>query len=205
MAAPVGRRAMAVKAYTDAAPQGKELAFASYQVYKGKAALAIKAIMPTWASTVSKNGNTGWQVDREGVVLFEFANVAGGSGSQSGYGERSYAWDQKITFALKATELAQIVDLDNNPTRTVSMFHDPNKGNETAGQVSKTLKVAPGKDNDGSLMFTLSQTGPNKSNVMVPVTRAEYVVIANIGRYLLPRLLGFDMVVEQDKSFAGTQ
>lgn len=46
-----------------------------------------------------------------------------------------------------------------------------------AGSVTKNLKISPGaKDTDGTLLFTLSQSGPQKSSIMVPVTRSEFVV-----------------------------
>ena len=45
-------------------------AFASFNVYKGKSALQLKLIGPTWKDT-SKGGV---YVDREGVLFMEFAN-----------------------------------------------------------------------------------------------------------------------------------
>jgi hypothetical protein len=40
------------------------------------------------------------QVNREGCLLLEFAPVATAQ-AQTQFGQRSYAWDKKTTFALK--------------------------------------------------------------------------------------------------------
>lgn len=48
--------------------------------------------------------------------------------------------------------------------------------NTQAGAVMKTLSVKPSNSNDGSWMFYMNQTGPNKTAIAVPVTRAEYKV-----------------------------
>lgn len=47
------------------------------------------------------------QVKREGVLLLEFASTAAGQGQQSNFGNRSYDWSNKVTFALKVCVLVQ--------------------------------------------------------------------------------------------------
>lgn len=42
-------------------------------MYKGKAAVSVKAIAPTWAPV--GQGKAGYNLKREGTLLFEFAQV----------------------------------------------------------------------------------------------------------------------------------
>lgn len=60
---------------------------------------------------------------------------------QTGYGERNYSWDQKLVFALKATELGTLLDGKTAESQGISLFHDPDKN--TA--VSAKGCVADGK------------------------------------------------------------
>lgn len=39
-------------------------------------------------------------------------------------GERTYAWDKKVTLAMSCSEIANILD---NPNREWSFYHDPSE------------------------------------------------------------------------------
>ncbi len=67
--------------------------FSNYAVYKGKGALCVKIIPPTWV---------GSEVKREGVVLFELAPATGAA--------REYDWTRKLTFSLDVTECGEWLD-----------------------------------------------------------------------------------------------
>lgn len=46
------------------------------------------------------------QVGKEGALLFEFAQASASHGAQQSFGERTYAWDNKLTFALKVIAIS---------------------------------------------------------------------------------------------------
>jgi hypothetical protein len=158
--------------------------------------MQLSVIPPTWSAVP---GDKGMSVSREGAILLEFASVSQGTGGQSGYGERAYNWDDKIVFALKGVEAANLLDQKkiNDPSAGISLIHDPNINTAEKGQTTKTLGVK--QNADGSTWaFTISQTsGGAKSNVFVPVTAAEMIAIQNVVSYAIPRLLGIDVVLTQ--------
>jgi hypothetical protein len=104
------------------------ITFASYVIYKGKGAVSIKAIPPTFAPA----GNSGLSVSREGGILFEFA---------SSISQRQYDWQKKITFLADATECGDIlIKCENN--HGFDYFHDPNMGTDDQGKTTKKLKLS---------------------------------------------------------------
>lgn len=185
-------------AYADQGTVAASRTFTQYSIYKGKAAVTFKTIQPTFRQNVS-GPYINYTVDREGVVLMEFASVIPSSGPGQQLA-RNYDWTNKLAFALKPLELAQLTDVDNLPdvSKGIDIYHDPNKGNNdpNAPKVSKRLKLAYNPQGDGYLL-TLNQTKDGASaNITVPVTRAEFVVLKHLAGYLIPRLLGFDMLFE---------
>ena len=191
-----GARSIRAASSTWAVPstEAPSKSFARLSVYKGKAALQLSCIPPTWSTVGEKVGMT---VSREGAILFEFANVAQGSGPQSGYGDRSYDWENKLTFALKGVEAANLLDAAklSNPQSGISLIHDPNINTDQKGQTTKTFGVKQNADGS-TFAFTLSQTsGGVKTNVFVPVSAAELIAIQNVVSYAIPRLFGFDVVL----------
>ena len=97
--------------------------YAKFNVYKGKGALQLSLIPPTWKDTAKG----GVYVDREGVLFMEFAATNATAQQQQGYGNRSYNWDQKLVFAMKPTELGHFLD-DGLIAKGFDLFHDPDKG-----------------------------------------------------------------------------
>lgn len=59
--------------------------------------------------------DTHLHVYREGVFFFELAPAAG---------ERTYAWDKKVSIAMSCSEIANILE---NPNKEWSFYHDPSK------------------------------------------------------------------------------
>jgi hypothetical protein len=88
--------------------------FAAYVVYKGKGAVALKPIPPTFSATVSKQTgsvtNQFRTVAREGTLLFEFA--------PPGLAVRQYNWEKKSSFALNPTECGELLCMD----KTVRLY-----------------------------------------------------------------------------------
>ena len=166
--------------------QSNAKTFVSYVVYKGKAALSFKPIPPTFTQKGSSK-----IVSRFGGMLLEFAPSVG---------LRQYDWTKKAAFLLEPTECGAIIGFDMyTKTSTVDLFHDPNMGNNNAGQVSKKLKITVSPDGKGlfiSLQVTDKVAGT--SNLSVPVTSAEFEVVRNLLEFSLPRFLGFDAIWSAD-------
>ena len=93
--------------------------FAQYSIYKGKGAIAIKPIPPTYTTAAS-----GSQVlSREGALFFEVAPI--------GSKPREYDWSKKETFSLCATECGDILHgLHSRGSNSdhIEFFHDPSMG-----------------------------------------------------------------------------
>eukprot|EP01041_Mallomonas_annulata_P007715 gene7715-15787_t len=155
--------------------------FSSYVIYKGKAALSIKPIPPTFTSR-SPNSRS---VARTGGILLEFAPVSG---------PREYDWSKKGTFMIDVSECGEIIALDISTKGTLEFLHDPNMGSPQAGQITKKLKFLPTQDGKGffaSLQVTdKSSTGPNSYSL--PISLGEFAVLRNIISFCLPRFLAFD-------------
>lgn len=203
--ASIGRRfTVSPRAYTSdsdpsfPAPASNQRAISKYAVYKGKAAMQMGLIGPTWKFGPKGNGLA--ILDREGVVLLEFASSNSGG---NGVGDRSYDWSSKVNFALKATELGNFLD-EKTLNKGFELFHDPGKGGENEGQQRKTLKVQTLPDGS-TYMISVSQSDKagGKSNVSVPVTGNEMQVIKHLVIYALPRLTGFDMVCDGFHTMGG--
>jgi hypothetical protein len=110
-------RSIALNARMSSQSEGKTL-FTSYTVYKGKAALSIKPIAPTFQAV----GNN-QKLAREGSLLLEFA-PAGGNGMATN--QREYDWSKKQFFALNLAEMGDLISFDK--TKGFELFHDPNLG-----------------------------------------------------------------------------
>ena len=96
-----------------------ERVFASYVVYKSKAAVSIKIIPPTFISA----GANARKLSREGGLFFEFALAAG---------PKEYDWAKKGTFLLSAAECGEMLLLAQSKP-AMELFHDPNMGAANSG------------------------------------------------------------------------
>lgn len=154
--------------------------YTAYTVYKGRGAMSLKLIKPTWERIST---GSGIRVSREGTVLLEFAQSQG---------DRVYNWDMKGTFAMNAVECGEILDAAETSTE-LSFFHDPNKMGSAEGAVTKTMKFSPARDSGYffSLYVNDKATGAT-SQYNTAVSRAELRVIQQIIQFAIPRILGFD-------------
>jgi Whirly transcription factor len=101
-----------------------------YEVYKSRAAVQFKPIVASFQN----NGPGTHLLDRKGVMLMEFANAAGA---------RTYDWQDKISFALSVTEMAELFLVDGTLQKGVSLYHDPNMQSSSQGQVRQLSQSAP--------------------------------------------------------------
>jgi hypothetical protein len=154
--------------------------YASYSVYKMKAALSVKPIAPTFTA----NSPTSRSLDREGTLYLEFA--------PAGQNPREYNWQQKGTFSFDATECASLLVMD--PVKGLELTHDPKAGTNDAGQTVKRVKLSPAPDGKGFYLnltvLDKGATGPVTFSIML--THAELEVIKSMARYCIPYFLGLN-------------
>lgn len=85
--------------------------FVGFSVYKGKAAMSVKAIPATFST-----GPGPRTVTREGALLLEFA--------PSGEHQQEYDWTKKVLFSLDAVECGELLLVGQD--KSAEFFHDPN-------------------------------------------------------------------------------
>jgi len=163
------------------------ITFASYVVYKGKGAVTVKAIAPSFNILSNKARNVG----REGGLLLEFAQASG---------QREYNWAKRGTFLLDVTECGSLLAACQQGTEVVEFLHDPNMGTSDAGKTNKKLRWTGIQDGSGvfiGLQVNDKSTGQAvQTTYSVPLTWGEVEVIKTLITYCIPRFLAFDRVWE---------
>jgi len=135
--------------------------FASYVVYKGKGAVSLKVIPPTFSRVSGKDnsGFSGRTVSRDGALLFEFAPARPDAA-------REYDWTKKSSFSLSATECGDILAMDLVSGK--EFLHDPNMGSANAGMLTKKLKLVATPDEKGAfLSLTVTDKSPSQRSICV--------------------------------------
>ncbi|XP_038713064.1 single-stranded DNA-binding protein WHY2, mitochondrial isoform X2 [Tripterygium wilfordii] len=157
--------------------------FAPYYVYKGKAALSVQPVLPTFAK--SQYGSL--KMDRRGSVMLSFCPAIG---------ERKYDREKRQVFALSATEVGSLISL--GPKDSSEFFHDPSMKSSNAGQVRKSLSIKPQADGNGYLLSLSVTNNILKTNekFIVPVTTAEFAVIKSACNFALPHIMGWDYLTK---------
>jgi len=166
-------------AYTPENPR----TFTSYVIYKGKAALSLKPIPPTFASKGSSR-----IVSKNGGLLLEFAPASG---------VREYDWTKKGTFLLGPTECGDILTMRPDNKEGLEFLRDPKMGSPQTGNTAKKLRILPITFIDGRSMFISLQISGKSSepvNFNLPLRVGELAVIQTLISYCLPRFLAFDCV-----------
>jgi hypothetical protein len=87
--------------------------YTDFAIYKGKAALCVKVIPPTYRA-----GQGFKNLEREGAFLLEFAPADSAP--------KVYDWNQKLTISLNPIELGELLVIDGS--KGAEFFHDPNLG-----------------------------------------------------------------------------
>jgi len=103
--------------------------YTSYDVFKGKSAMNVKVISPTF--TQSTNGGP-LTLKKAGALLLECAPGAA----------RSYDWSKKLAMALSVTEMAEILAFTSE-AGSLEFVHDPmaRSVSESAQRSRKPLAV----------------------------------------------------------------
>uniref|UniRef100_A0A7N0ZQU6 Uncharacterized protein n=1 Tax=Kalanchoe fedtschenkoi TaxID=63787 RepID=A0A7N0ZQU6_KALFE len=158
--------------------------YAPYTVFKGKAALSVSPVLPTFR----KLDSGGLQLDRRGVMMLNIWPAIG---------ERKYDWEKRQSFALSATEVGSLLTL--GPQDSCEFFHDPSMKTSNAGQVRKSLSIKANADNSG-YFFSLSVANnilKTSERLTVPVTSAEFAVMRTAFSFALPHIMGWDRIACQ--------
>ncbi|KAL9665650.1 hypothetical protein QQ045_021071 [Rhodiola kirilowii] len=158
--------------------------FAPYTVFKGKAALSVSPLLPTFR----KLDSGGLQLDRRGVIMLKFWPAIG---------QRKYDWEKRQSFALSATEVGSLLSL--GPQDSCEFFHDPSMQTSNAGQVRKSLSIKANADSSGYFISLSVSNNILKTNewLTVPLTTAEFAVIRAASSFALPHILGWDRITNQ--------
>ncbi|XP_039037019.1 single-stranded DNA-binding protein WHY2, mitochondrial-like [Hibiscus syriacus] len=164
--------------------------FAPYTIYKGKAALSVSPLLPTFSKIDSANG--GLRVDRRGSMMLTFLPAIG---------ERKYDWEKRQKFALSPTEVGSLISMGAHDAS--EFYHDPAMKSSNAGQVSKKLFI---KALDGGNGYMVSLTVTNNilksiERINVPVTTAEFAVLKTACSFALPHIIGWDRLTNQSHKF----
>ncbi|GAX74163.1 hypothetical protein CEUSTIGMA_g1612.t1 [Chlamydomonas eustigma] len=178
--------------YNNVSPTDAQRSFSRFNIYKGKGAVQLSFIPPTWREVNGPRSAADCVVDREGALFMEFANINPNAPQQAGYGSRTYNWEQKIVFAMKPAELGNFLE-EKLYSKGFDLYHDPEIGTVNAGATKKSFSVKPNPDS--SYMFTINQTekSGNRISVTVPISQSEMAVIMNLVSFAVPRLLGMDI------------
>ena len=163
--------------------------FVRFPIYKGKCALCVRPIPPTFAPVGPSTRN----MVREGGILLELAPSSG---------VRVYDWTKKTSFLLDATECGAVVSMDTKQD-TLEFFHDPNMGGSKQGEVSKKLQIY--RSPDGKAMFIsllVKEKAETSKSQVIPLTLAEFYVFKRLLKFSIPRLIGFDCIWGGDNSYS---
>lgn len=152
-------------------------------MYKSKAAMQVTVLKPCWDNTKKNN----FYVGKEGALMFTFAN-------SKGLGDREFAWDNSVKIALSSSELSQF--LVTPIPQTISLFHDPEKGKASEGQIFKKLTFAHGTK-PGTYTFNVDEKSNGaEKRVFVAITSNELQVLRSVIKFALPRLHGIDLAFQ---------
>ncbi|KAK9820828.1 hypothetical protein WJX74_010313 [Apatococcus lobatus] len=169
----------------------KSRVYSAYQLYKGKAAASFKVIRPQWQSLPDGS----YTISRAGTLLVEVAPAQQGTGTRPG--ERRYEWDSKVTFALSASELGEMIASQGRGIQPI--FHDPGMNTGAQGQKTKSFRyqLMSQDSQDLYLQVEMNESGKQQQRYGLPVTRGEHEVITRIAKFIIPHLLGIDEVLQQ--------
>lgn len=119
-----------------------------------------------------------------GTVMITFANPKP---------DRTYDWENKVIMALNTSDIASILEFLENaePNQVIDIYHDPKAGTADKGQQGKTLKIARGRT-DGWFVGVTHRFGSEvEQEIKLPVKHGEMILIKELLKYAIPRILGW--------------
>ncbi|KAK8559258.1 hypothetical protein V6N13_098838 [Hibiscus sabdariffa] len=161
--------------------------FAPYTIFKGKAALSVSPLLPTFSKIDSGTG--GLKLDRYGCLMLTIWPGL----------DRKYDWDKRQRFALSPTEVGSLISMGAHDAS--EFYHDPSMKSIKAGQVSKKLYIKA-LDGDNGYMISLTVTNNIEKSIErlnVPITTAEFAVLKTACSFALPHIIGWDWLTNQSR------
>jgi len=116
----------------------------------------------------------------EGAVFIEAAPAIG---------KNQYDWDNKIVFALGATDIGTFLTCLKQGS--FDIYHDPDAQTQQRGSRAKKLTLASG-DTPGTFFIGLTETsGDTKKEARISLQPHEARILNNLLESALPRILGW--------------
>jgi hypothetical protein len=116
----------------------------------------------------------------EGAVFIEAAPAIG---------KNKYDWDNKIIFALSASDIGTF--LTGFKQGKFEIYHDPDAQTERRGSRAKKLSLASGEQ-AGTYFLGLSETqGDTRKEARISLQPQEARILNNLLESALPRVLGW--------------
>ena len=88
-----------------------------------------------------------------------------------------FDWDNKITFKLSSSDIAQILSVLRNDVQTIKLFHQPSKGEYKSSQNIKNTVVSFSKTQTGFSARISQQTTDKLKTVTINISKSEGVIL----------------------------
>lgn len=150
----------------------KPLAFSIYKGVKGKFGATRFEFIPPFSNMKRKK--------KDGAILITASNATA---------PNVYDWDNKIVFALSVTDVGAF--LDGIKKGNVKLYHDPGMKSDEQGQVTKGLEVTKPEDKDSFWFKLREKQGETTKEVNLPISLQEMLILDNLLRAALPKLLNW--------------
>ena len=164
-------------------PELNSRVYTSYDIFKGKSAMNVKVIAPTFSQSASGGPLT---LKKAGALLLECAPGAA----------RAYDWSKKMAMALNVTEMAEILAFTAE-AGNLEFLHDPAMGTTSAGQTVKTLRISPMPDGKGLFVNMTQRDKSGNTQLSVPLTWGEFAAMRSLIDFSIPRCLGWDRALAE--------
>ena len=141
----------------------------TFSIYK-KSGAAQFTLMPP-------RTNEKGRIDKNGAVLLEIASSSG---------EKSYDWQNKISFAIGMSDLSQIMENPDSPSKLIHTTPNSN--------AVKSLEFVPGEGKyAGTFMMKLGEKNADAKfkNISVPLSSGEYTVLLRLLMSAAPTIIGW--------------
>jgi len=103
-------------------------------------------------------------------------------------GKNKYDWDNVIVFALNQNDLGGLLYALENEASFES-FHDPHKGSENQGKISKSLKLTPAEGRKGVFFLNLMHKEASKDvRVGLAINTADVQILKTLLKHALIKM-----------------
>ena len=165
-----------------------------YAIYKTKGAAKFFLLRPhfyckkcgeknwTRASHMRNTSCSEKMAGRPGAVLVELATPKT---------DKLYDWENKIKIALSIDDIGRVLSAFKTKSK-IEIFHDPNKGREGEGKISKKLIFSPGNKNGTFFLQGWVSSAGNKHEVKVSISENELVVLTLLFSNAVSTCLGWN-------------